>query len=645
MNHHQRLALLATFIAAHAAIGCRSQGVGHNALPPTSLAPPVDDQPLLTDPNNIGAASSDASSSLPPSHSLPSATFAQTDSATTQAATFYLIPSHGPTSGTTTDQATELATASAAQSPAADGNRLLARDDEVPSVVVANPFQLASHQPPPSASDQATDRNDNAKASDRSEGQDKEEAAPRSENIPAGPAYPGMQLPTPGNEVPLELNEVLGTTLSGFPPLREAAAIVDAARGFEISQWGAFDTNLEGGTTNQFLGFYENYRHGIGVTQPLWSGTDVMAGYRMGDGNFEPWYGERETDEGGELKVGIDAPLLQGRAIDKRRANVRAAGFDRQSTAAAFRVLQLVVQRDAASFYWNWVAAGQVVQVQRELLELADTRVDQIRRRIDAGDLPEIEDVNNQQLVADRQTKLIEAQRKLQAAAIKLSLYFRANDSQPLVPSDDRVPQRFPTILRPRVDELLSEIPSAQQRRPELVQYQQKLQSVRIKLSQAQNQLLPKLNAKLETSQDLGGKTSSRGDKQPLVMAAGVEGEVPVQRRYARGRILELVAQSQALEATLDFTQDKIGADVRDIVSQLDTAYGRIEQATRNVELARETLRLGRIAFDEGDANVIILNLREQQIADAELDLIAAKAEYLIAFAAYQAALGFDIQQ
>jgi outer membrane protein TolC len=443
---------------------------------------------------------------------------------------------------------------------------------------------------------------------------------------------------------PLRLGEVLGATLSAFPPLLEASAVVNAARGNELAQWGEFDTKLAGSSLNQFLGYYENYRQGVTLEQPLWWGADVFAGYRIGDGNFEPWYGNRETDEGGEFKVGMSAPLLQGLAVDKRRTNVRAATFDRQATDARLQSLRLLVQRDAAAAYWDWVAAGRILMVQQRLLELALERVQQIELRIRQGDLPRLESVNNQQLIAARRAKVIESERKIQASAIKLSVFYRDEAGGPLLPPTPRLPRDFPKVQTPQAEELLNQIPLAFERRPEIAQYRAKAESLRAKLALAQNELLPKLNALVDAGQDIGGLTSSKGDKQELVLMAGVAGEVPIQRRMAQGRIREYLSLLQANDANLQFAQDKIAAELRDNVSKITTTYGRIQQAERNVELAAETLRLGRIAFEQGDADVLILNLREQQLADAALDLIAAQAAYFEAVATYQAALGFDIE-
>ena len=110
-----------------------------------------------------------------------------------------------------------------------------------------------------------------------------------------------------------------------YPEIEVAIGEIEAAEGKIISSWGQFDTAFAAFSMSQPLGFYQNYRNGAGITKPLYNGGEVYGTYRIGRGNFEPWYGERATDEGGEFKAGFSLPLLKDRAIDLRRAGVRSA--------------------------------------------------------------------------------------------------------------------------------------------------------------------------------------------------------------------------------------------------------------------------------------------------------------------------------
>ena len=59
-----------------------------------------------------------------------------------------------------------------------------------------------------------------------------------------------------------------------------------------------------------------------------------------------------------------------------------------------------------------------------------------------------------------------------------------------------------------------------------------------------------------------------------------------------------------------------------------------------NKQLAIRSLEIGRQQFQEGDIDLIVLNIYEQAEAEAELQVIDAEAEYFSALADYRAALG-----
>jgi outer membrane protein TolC len=450
-----------------------------------------------------------------------------------------------------------------------------------------------------------------------------EGSASRPEEIPPGE-------PQRAASDSLELQDVIASVRSSFPAIREAIARQEEANGQIVSALGGFDYVLDGHTLNQPLGFYENYRHGMGLKKPLWTGGYLATGYRMGDGHFEPWYGERETDEGGEFRLGLDVPVLQGRAIDKRRTELRNAELRRGQTNPELMLEILNAQAAAAIAYWGWVAAGLNVDVSERLLDLAKIRAEQIEIRITEGDTPGFVRLDNDRLIAAREIKLIDAQRKFGESAVKLSLFYRSPNGLPIVPGDEQYPNGFPEVVAAAVN-ADEQIANAIERRPELSVLQFEAARVRTELEQAINQLLPELNLALETSQDVGGKTSDKGDKQSTKIEAGVYGEVPLQRRFARGKIDSLRAKLRQLDAKAQLTADKITTEIQQILVSRQAALQQIEQAERNLDLAEKTLAAGTEGLREGEFTLPLLNIYEQAVADAESALILAEAEFFIA--------------
>ncbi len=77
---------------------------------------------------------------------------------------------------------------------------------------------------------------------------------------------------------------------------------------------------------------------------------------------------------------------------------------------------------------------GGMLEAQRELLELADTRTKQLEELVKAGKNKAVDLIVNEQLVAERKLKVIESEQKYRATSFKLSLYLRDEAGNPLVP-------------------------------------------------------------------------------------------------------------------------------------------------------------------------------------------------------------------
>jgi outer membrane protein TolC len=189
---------------------------------------------------------------------------------------------------------------------------------------------------------------------------------------------------------------------------------------------------------------------------------------------------------------------------------------------------------------------------------------------------------------------------------------------------------------------LLSDIEQAWSVRPELQFLDLQIEQIRVELAEAENRLLPTLDARLEASKDVGAAADEKGDKTPFELEVGIFGQVPLQRRAACGKIQSLRGKMTQVSAKRQFAANKVEVEVRDAASALEAAVGRIEQARIARKLADQSLELGRLGFESGDLTVITLNLYEKAVMEAELQLIEAQADFFKALAAYRAALGID---
>jgi len=451
----------------------------------------------------------------------------------------------------------------------------------------------------------------------------------------------------PINRVPVDfaggltLDSVVDSVYRSYPLLQAALYSRNIALGEQVSASGAFDLKLKGASELGPTGFYETYRHNIGLAQPLYGGGEAFAGYRVGRGSFQPWYKERQTNDGGEFKAGVGFPLLQDVDIDPRRAALWQAQYGRQLAEPEIQAQLIAFVQEASYAYWSWMAACANYEIVARVLDLAEERTERIRHQVEAGliDPPEITD--NLRLVAERRGKLDDAGRKMDQSAAKLSLYLRDAGGQSMIPTIDMYSRLAQSEFMP-VHNLGGEIQRALQSRPELKSLDWQRQIVEVDFAQAENLTLPELDALVYGSQDVGGPTSSKRDKSQFELEAGLYLEVPLQRRKARGKIAALEGKLAQISAKRRMVADKISVDVQNAVIAIDAAVTQVEQTREAVRLAEDLAERERQNQEEGLSDLLKVTLREQYAAESAQKYVDAVQLYHQAQADLRAALGID---
>ncbi|QDT63858.1 TolC family protein [Calycomorphotria hydatis] len=440
----------------------------------------------------------------------------------------------------------------------------------------------------------------------------------------------------------LRLNEVVDSIYSTFPLLRGALEERRRALGEQVEASGAYDFKLKGAFENQPVGFYRTYRQSVGFDQQFQKdGASVFGGYRVGRGFFEPWYLERQTNDGGEFKAGIKIPLLQDRPIDPQRAALWRAQLERVKAEPIVQTELITFVREGSIYYWNWVAAGEKLKIAQGLLELAVTRNQGIRQQVEAGELdpPVLQD--NERLILSREAIVIEAQRKFREATVKLSLYYRDYTGQPIL-ADNRQRPEFPPLDMIDSERMQNDIQLALESNPVLKTILLERRQNQVDIQLASNQLEPTLDAVVTGSQDVGYPTSPKKDKSRFELEGALFLDVPLQRRKARGKLTILAAKRAQLDAKYQMTKDKIAADVQAVYAALQADSQRVSRAVESANLARVLAQIEREKFRVEESDLLAVNIREQQAAEAESTIVDTKLDYFISQADYRAVLAQD---
>lgn len=458
-----------------------------------------------------------------------------------------------------------------------------------------------------------------------------------SASAPASSSAPPVASSAASVAKPLTFSEVTTSVDKHHPLLAAAKQDVVIAEGEKLSAKGGFDPIWRSRATWELLGYYGSKRLDTVVTQPLpVLGASVFGGYKLGLGTFASYDGKAQTLDLGEIRGGFVLPLYRDSAIDARRAALFAAELSPKIAEAGVAVQRLELHRSAAIRYWNWVEAGQVVTIAKDLLALAEDRDAALSARVAKGDLAKIEQEDNLRAILGRKATLISTERSLAAAAIELSMFLRDANGKPRVAT----PGELPPFAEPKplvVGSVEVEVKKAIARRPEILRLEEQKKQVGYEQEVAKNGAKPAFDFQLVAAKDFG---SGPTQLVPTQLEIGLVIEIPLLARGPDGKAAQAAAKADKLDYQLTFARDRIAADVRDALSLEETARARLALARSELALAKKLAAAERDALFLGQSTLLLVNLRETAVAEAGAREVVALADRERAVAVFRAVTG-----
>lgn len=441
---------------------------------------------------------------------------------------------------------------------------------------------------------------------------------------------------------PLALDDVLASARSHHPSLAAARTAIDRAEGQLLAAEGAFDPRIRARATDVVAGYYDHVTVDTEARAltPVF-GLTPFVGWRVGRGLFPLYDDKLRTLEGGEMRAGLELPVLQGFAIDRARAERAKARIARRVAAADVDQRMLDVMRDATLAYWDWVAASHRVEVRRTQLALAIERGRQIEQGVARGSRAPIEIADNGRVIVSREALVVAAERDLRRASLELSLHLRAPDGTPSIPSADMRPElgELPAPLPLELD-VSAAIARGLARAPRVRELQARAAIAKTDVALARNQMLPRLDVVAQGARGIGPADPTLPDRSEIAFAIGATFEIPLGMRGARGAVAMARADERRIMTERQLAAERIAVEVRGAHADLVAARARSELASRNADLAEQLARAERSRFDRGDSNVLLVNIREEAAAEAAAQAIDARTDVMRARGRFATLLG-----
>jgi len=433
----------------------------------------------------------------------------------------------------------------------------------------------------------------------------------------------------------LSLEDVLRSSFAHFPEIQESQAKREASEASVQAALGAFDPALNNSSTMRTTGFYDGSQTSTKVVQPFQDyNAKVSAGYRVSQGRFPIYDDFNYTNSGGEFNLELFLSLLRDRDIDDDRLALWNSRLNVTKAKQQELLTKISAQHAAMKAYYEWLAAGQIMNIQAELLSIAEQRQKGLVERSKQGDVAAITATENSQYIFRRQGQLNDAKRLLANASANLAIYYRGDDGGMIMPDQSsglHMPQ--PEHSSPLY--ATKEVSSTYESRPEFSIIEAEIEQQKNELSSGENKLLPRVDLVVKTSKDNGDASNTRRGTENIV---GVNISIPLQNNTAKGSISKAKANLRALEFERQMLRNKITQQLQYIENDIGAAARYIDISGNEVAVADKVLEAERKIFGNGGSDYFVLNMREEQLTNAKIKNVSAQLDYYKILANYYAA-------
>ncbi len=351
------------------------------------------------------------------------------------------------------------------------------------------------------------------------------------------------------------------------------------------------------------------------------------------------------------MTLQLDQPLLRNFGSDVTLAEVRLTRNAERNAIASLKRDLIRTVTDTEKTYWQLLRAHHDLLILQRLLDQGITVRDQLRQRANL-DAPQAQIAAATARVERRRADIKRAVNALRQTSDKLKLLINDPDlpvggEMLVVPLDD-------AIDAPIEFSLLDSIEGAIANRPEVQQSILSLDDTSIRQSVAENGKLPQLDLRLQSRwwalQGHAGNTYNEvfdGDFVDYIV--GLSFEQPIGNRKAEGEYrVRRLERSQAVISYRN-TLQQVMQEVKGSLDNVTTNYELIEATRTSRVAAAEELRTllvekQTIAGYTVERLDLELN-RQEALAQAERDEVAALTDYHTAIADLYASMGTSLER
>jgi outer membrane protein TolC len=424
------------------------------------------------------------------------------------------------------------------------------------------------------------------------------------------------------------------TVLSALERLRAGEEAVIGTR-------GAFDTKIVSDYKRQTKHDHNTTLSRTQLEKPLrFANSKIYVGAEQISnpaGFLAPIYhtGNPTTQTGNYTLVGLKMSLWKNLLIDPDRANFKNAKHNANIANGEKKLTELDIARLGQLAYWEWVTALRVKKAYEELLKNGEIRNEYLVARNKKGAIAQILIVENEQYIASRKRALQAAKERLLRAEYALSLFYRDQNGEPIIPASNENFEDYPANLAVLLDNinLNSNLDELMGKRPDIKNLALNVEKMNIDLELARQDLKPKIDVTTEYFERTEENPNMPHDYF-MVMA---QVSIPIERNLGNGNIAAARARQMVAQKEMTLGRQTYKAEVMALSQALHLRLEQVTQSEIEFEKTKELVTSENYKFQSGSGSLFLVNLREEAQASAEASFHEARFAFMDALLGYQA--------
>jgi outer membrane protein TolC len=372
---------------------------------------------------------------------------------------------------------------------------------------------------------------------------------------------------------------------------------------------------------------------------------------------------------GTTLSFQLTQPLLKNFGLKLNRREIMVAKNNLGVSEENLKNTLMTAVYNVESAYWNLVYSIENLDVRRQSLQLAKDLLEKNQRSVEVGTLAPMEVLSARAEVATREADLIQAETQIRSNEDQLKLLLNISEAEDqsytaLVPKDK------PTYVVREVA-LEEALAAAIANRPDLEISRIGIESDKLNLSYAKNQVLPEVN--LSTSYSAPGIDGTRliYDLSPIDPNAqiidripggfggaikqsfkftypnwnvGLTLNLPLSNFFGRANLAQARLNIRQAMLELESKKQDIYLEVKNAVRSVEANYKRILAYTTARELAEQKLAAEEEKRRVGmSTNYMVLSY-QRDLANARISELNAIISYNVSLALLERSMGTNLK-